>query len=236
MVSGCLIAALASVTAVEAMETGPATDNNVHPATHSVRQVHHDAPVNDLDKRSKIASEVPLSAPLLPAQDPLPKPKGNLISATTEIIVKAPLTFVWQTLTDFSGYPQVFKSVETCKVTKQTGNYVYTESNLKPQLFLRQTHQTCVNDLTGKPHVLRWAVLKGNFGSSQGCWELSPETNGKYCKVRYTLESTTDPVPKAIAGVTLKYVQKDIVKQFKKTTERLYMNRQAQAGSIAVSP
>ena len=153
-----------------------------------------------------------------------------------ETTIKAPVDFVWQELTDFPKYPQLFPRIESCKVTKRTGNYVYTESNLKPQMFLRESRQRIVNDLNGKPHVLRWAMLEGNFESSQGRWELALDKDGKSCRVKYTLESTTDPIPKAVAGITLKLVQKDIVKTFKRSTEKMYQAHQANSGgNIAVS-
>lgn len=147
-----------------------------------------------------------------------------------ETTIKAPIDFVWQELTDFPSYPQLFPRIESCKVTKRSGNYVYTESELKPQMFLRESKQRIVNDLNGKPHVLRWAMLEGNFESSQGRWELHSDNTGKACRVKYTLESTTDPIPKAVAGFTLKFIQKDIVKTFKRSTEKLYETRQASAG------
>lgn len=153
-----------------------------------------------------------------------------------ETTIKAPVDFVWQELTDFPNYPSLFPRIESCKVTKRTGNYVYTESELKPQMFLKESKQLNVNDLNGKPHVLRWAMLEGNFESCQGRWDLASDCAGKACKIKYTLESTTDPIPKAVAGFTLKYVQKDIVKTFKRTTEHLYQTRQASAGgNLAVS-
>jgi ribosome-associated toxin RatA of RatAB toxin-antitoxin module len=185
----------------------------------------------------KIASELPLGLPSIPSQDLLPKPSKNCVVSVMETTIKAPVDFVWQELTDFPKYPQLFPRIESCKVTKRTGNYVYTESNLKPQMFLRESRQRIVNDLNGKPHVLRWAMLEGNFESSQGRWQLAPDKDGRSCRVKYTLESTTDPIPRAVAGITLKLVQKDIVKTFKRSTEKMYQAHQANSGGkIAASP
>ncbi|MDZ4833599.1 MAG: SRPBCC family protein [Candidatus Melainabacteria bacterium] len=184
----------------------------------------------------KLASEIPASASLVPTPDVLPRPSKNCVTSVMETSIKAPPDFVWQELTDFPRYPQLFPRIESCKVTKRSGNYVYTESNLKPQMFLRESKQRIVNDLNGKPHVLRWAMLEGNFESSQGRWELTPDNNGKSCKVKYTLESTTDPIPKAMASFTLKFIQKDIVKTFKRSTEKMYQTSQAKGGgNLAVS-
>lgn len=198
-------------------------------AKETVRKYHANEPTSvDFGKPVKVA-EVPLTAPLS-KDDPMPKPTGKMLSAVMETTVKAPLTFVWQQLTDFTGYPTVFPRIQSCRVLKQQGDYVYTESNLKPQMFLRETRQKIINDLTGKPHVFRWAMLQGNFNSSQGCWELTPDSTGNSCKVKYTLEATADSVPKSIASVSLKFIQNDIVKTFKKVVEKQYQNR-AGAGS-----
>lgn len=199
----------------------------------TARKFHASEPVHfDLDKPVKIA-EVPITAPLS-KDDPMPKPTGQMLSAVMETTVKAPLSFVWQQLTDFTGYPTVFPRIESCKVLKQQGNYVYTESNLKPQMFLRETRQKIINDLTGKPHVFRWAMLQGNFNSSQGCWELTPDSTGNFCKVKYTLEATPDAVPRSIASVSLKFIQKDIVKTFKRVVEKQYQTR-AGAGKNSIA-
>ncbi len=185
---------------------------------------------NSSHMHQMIASDVPMSAPHVQSNDdPLPKPTRPLLSAVMDTTVKAPQSFVWTILTDFSLYPQIFPKIESVKVTKRTGNYVYTESYLKPQLFIHEQRQRIVNDLSGKPNQLRWSMLDGNFECTQGCWELTPANNGRECNVKYTLQSTAEPIPKAIAGLTLKMVQKDIVKTFKKTTEKLYQVRITQA-------
>lgn len=170
---------------------------------------------------------------MIPTDDPLPKPKTKhkLLKAVMETTINAPPNFVWNKLTDFSGYPQVFPRIESVKVQKREGNYVYTETELKPQMFVRQTRQHVVNDLSAKPTLLRWAMIDGNFECTQGAWQVTANKDGKSCNVKYTLESTAEPVPAAIAEFTLKMIQKDIVKNFKKSTEKLYQTQQASRGS-----
>jgi len=243
ILAGCLLACLSVSTGPaqsQAKAKTSATDNNdtriaeTKLAKDTVRKFHVDeAKGLDPSKTIKVA-EVPLTAPLS-TDDPMPKPNGKMLSAIMETTIDAPLPFVWQRLTDFTSYPTVFPRIASCKVLKQQGNYVYTESNLRPQMFLRETRQKIVNDLTGKPHVFRWAMLQGNFNSSQGCWELAPDSTGKFCKVKYTLESTSDAIPKSIASVSLKFIQKDIVKTFKRIVENQYQTRTSNAGHIAES-
>lgn len=248
--TGCLLACLSVSTGPaqsQAKAKTSATDNNdtkiaeAKLAKETVRKIHVDEAKglgrvealksSEPSKTIKVA-EVPLTAPIS-TDDPMPKPNGKMLSAIMETTINAPLPFVWQRLTDFTGYPTVFPRIASCKVLKQNGNYVYTESNLKPQMFLRETRQKIVNDLTGKPHVFRWAMLQGNFNSSQGCWELAPDSTGNFCKVKYTLESTSDAIPKSIASVSLKFIQKDIVKTFKRVVEKQYQTRTSNAGHIA---
>jgi ribosome-associated toxin RatA of RatAB toxin-antitoxin module len=234
----CLIASTGLASAAPSLKSSASDNEGRKPGDQnlpeSIRTVRHDHPSRGGDKQ-KIANEVPMTAPVNPSQDPMPKPSPKLLSATTETIVKASPTFVWQQLTDFTGYPTVFPRIESCKILKHQGSYVYTESNLRPQLFLKETRQKIINDLTGKPHVFRWAMLEGGFSSSQGCWELSPDPTGKFCKVKYTLEATPEAVPKSIATVTLKFIQKDIVKTFKRVVEKQYMTRSGQSGNVAIN-
>lgn len=181
-------------------------------------------------QQNVIASDLPMRVPMvLPRQDSLPKPKRPILSAVMDTTIKAPLPFVWNTLTDFSVYPKIFPRIESVKVTKCSGNYIYTESYLKPQLFVKEQRQHIVNDLSGKPHTLRWSMIDGDFEYTQGCWELTSSDNAQECKVKYTLQSTVEPIPKPIANFTLKMVQRDIVKSFKRGTEKLYQTQAARS-------
>lgn len=151
------------------------------------------------------------------------KGADKLAEVRTKFVINAPPETVWQVLTDFAQYPHMFRRLESCRVTKQEGNLVWTESDLKPHVFVRTQRQHTINDLSGKPSVLDWKVIDGNFKTVIGKWELSPIDKGNRCAVIYTLAVDTGPViPKFLVSFALKNFQKEIgaaLKQFVETTK-----------------
>ncbi len=151
------------------------------------------------------------------------KGADKLAEVRTKFVINAPPETVWQVLTDFAEYPHMFRRLESCRVTKQEGHLVWTESDLKPHVFVRTQRQHTINDLSGKPSVLDWKVIDGNFKTVIGKWELSPIDKGNRCAVIYTLAVDTGPIiPKFLVSFALKNFQKEIgtaLKQFVETTK-----------------
>ncbi len=180
--------------------------------SHSEHETHQESKV--------IASEYPIRNPVKDIEDPMPKTNKKLLSSTMEVTVNAPQQLIWQTLINFEHYPNIFPRIDKVAVTKVEGHYVYTESILKKQLFVAVPKQVIINDLSQKPNKLRWVLLEGNFKDAHGLWELTPQQDGKSCKVRYTLASPHGPIPSAIFGWTMKMVQKDIIGDLKREAEK----------------
>jgi len=146
--------------------------------------------------------------------------KDHASTASVKFEIDAPREQVWKALTDFPSYPEVFKRIRSCKVTKQEGNLVYTEAYLKPQMFLKQACQHTVNDLSGKPEHLTWRMLDGNFKSVSGHWQLKPIENDTRCQVVYTISVDAGPfIPKYLTGLLLKMMQKEAVASIKSRAE-----------------
>ena len=187
--------------------------------------------VNDADASEKSRTTISSSTSETKTEskklDPIPTSSADVVESKIEVKVAAPVQFVWDVLTKFEDYPDIFPRIRSVKVTKVDGPYVYTQSFLKKQLFISVPAQTVVNDLSKKPHALRWGLIKGNFKSARGLWELSSAEGGKSCKVKYTLASTHGPIPDAVFGMTLKMVQKDIVKSLKKRSEQMFKQEMA---------
>jgi len=104
-------------------------------------------------------------------------------------------------------------------VTKREGGLVFTESYLKPHMFLSEPRQRVVNDLTAAPQALTWHTLEGNFRSLDGKWELRSIAADR-CLAIYTLE--VDPgacVPGPLVSMALRSMQKEIVASLKKSAE-----------------
>jgi ribosome-associated toxin RatA of RatAB toxin-antitoxin module len=143
----------------------------------------------------------------------------------TAIQINAPRAVVWDVLTDFQRYPRIFKRIQSCRVTKREGDLVFTESCLKPQLFVQEPVQHAINDLGKAPCQLNWRALDGNFKAMDGTWELSP-LSGDRCLATYTLE--VDPgnlVPGPLVAVILHGMQKEITAQLKRAAEIDYKSQ-----------
>lgn len=170
-----------------------------------------------------LASLLPTATPVtvsrqMSSASPVTK-KKHVTSGVTEIEIDAPTNVVWSVLTDFQQYPQIFKGIQSCKVTKRDGGLVFTESYLKPHLFLNEPCQHAVNDLSAAPQALTWHMLDGNFKSLDGKWELKPMAGGR-CLAVYTLSVDAGGcVPAPLVGMALHSMQKEIVASLKKSAE-----------------
>jgi ribosome-associated toxin RatA of RatAB toxin-antitoxin module len=157
------------------------------------------------------------------------KPERRLAESTMVATIKAPIGYVWDTLVDFGKYPEIFERLKSVNVTKRDGNFVYIESLLKPHLFVRTEVQHTVNDLAGKPEVLKWKLLDGNFRYVEGSWNLkSLSTNST--EVTYRLSVDPGPViPAHLVSFVLHFVQKEIVNSFAQYTEKTFTSKEKAA-------
>lgn len=166
-----------------------------------------------------LASLIPAAAPAGTTPRQSSAKKKHVTRGVTQIEIDAPTNVVWSVLTDFQQYPQIFNGIQSCRVTKREGGLVFTESYLKPHMFLSEPCQHVVNDLSAAPQALTWHALDGNFKSLDGKWELKPMAGGR-CLAVYTL--AVDPgalVPGPLVGFALHNMQKEIVVALKKSAE-----------------
>jgi ribosome-associated toxin RatA of RatAB toxin-antitoxin module len=146
--------------------------------------------------------------------------------AITKFQIHAPQAVVWDVLTDFQKYPQVFKRVKKCDIVKRDGDLVYVESDLRAQMFVKQEKNRTINDLKGKPNILDWVLVDGSFASARGRWEICPTKSGKDCNVIYTL--IVDPgsiMPSYVTSLVLKFVQKEIISAVKHRAEDMALQK-----------
>lgn len=170
------------------------------------------------------AAQLPAEAAHAPAvpdmKQSVCKRKGRWAQAVADFVIKAPPTRVWDLLTDFPQYPRIFDRLQSCRVVKREGDLIYTESRLKPHVFVRTQLNHTVNDLRGKPNTLDWELIDGNFRAVHGRWSLAPEEAGQRCRVIYTLEVDPGPViPPFLVSFVLGFVQKEIVASLKEAAE-----------------
>lgn len=153
--------------------------------------------------------------------------RKHFAKAVTCFEIAAPRDAVWQTLTNFDRYPELFKRIKTCKVTKREGDLVFVESFLKSQLFLKQTCQHTVNDLGHKPDQLSWKMLDGNFKSVEGEWKLEPK-DGNHTRVTYRIEVEGGPyIPQTLVSMFLKVVQKEATTSVKSAAEAYFTEQKS---------
>lgn len=173
---------------------------------------------------SQKESSAPQPANIKPANQ-------HLAGATMTTTIKAPLHFIWATLTNFDQYPNIFNRLRSLSVTKRDVNFVYIESHLKPGVFIKSEVQHTVNDLGGGPNALRWQTLDGNFKHVEGDWHLKAVSPTR-TEVTYHLAVDAGPViPSALVSFVIHFLQQEIVTSFAQYTEKSFLQQEkAQAG------
>jgi len=150
------------------------------------------------------------------------KDESHIPEDTLNATIDASAEHVWKVLADFSSYPRIFDRVKSVEITKRDGDLVYIESKLKPHMFVNNEVQHTVNDLSGKPGLLKWQLLDGNFKHIDGLWEIKPAGEHS-CKVSYTLKVDPGPfIPGKMVSFLLHFVEKEVVVSLKKYAEKTY--------------
>jgi ribosome-associated toxin RatA of RatAB toxin-antitoxin module len=150
------------------------------------------------------------------------KHNGHLAESTMTMTVKAPIDLIWNALVNFEKYPEIFDRISSVNVTKRDDNKIYVESHLKPQLFVKTEIQHTINDVSGKPEVLRWHQMDGNFKDVHGEWYLKP-LSATSTQVKYHLAADPGPViPAPLVSFVLHCIQKEIVAALAKYTQHGY--------------
>ena len=149
--------------------------------------------------------------------------KRKYAHSSSTVYIYAPQAEVWKNLIDFEHYPQMFKRIDTCHITKREHGLLFAETYLKPQMFVKKLVQHTVSDISQGPNYLQWKMLDGNFDSVYGSWNLSTTKDKKgkeVCEAQYTLEADPGPViPAPLVSFLLHQVEHEVVVSFKKSCE-----------------
>lgn len=175
---------------------------------------------------SKDAKESPGSINIESRSGENDEKKKHLARSTSCFEVAAPREVIWLTLTNFPKYPDLFKRIKTCRVTKREGDLVFIESMMKSQLFIKPCQHT-INDLGKGPGTLKWKLLDGNFKSVEGIWTLEPVKDGDHTRVTYTIEVDPGIVPQGICSMFMKAIQKEAVASVTAVSESFFAERRA---------
>jgi ribosome-associated toxin RatA of RatAB toxin-antitoxin module len=152
--------------------------------------------------------------------------KRKYAHSSSTVYIYAPQAIVWKVLIDFEHYPEYFKRIDTCHITKREHGLLFAETYLKPQMFVKKLCQHTVSDISQGPNYLQWKMLDGNFTSVVGSWKLSTTKDKKgesVCEAEYTLEADPGPViPSPLVSFLLHQVEHEVVTSFKKACEQNY--------------
>jgi ribosome-associated toxin RatA of RatAB toxin-antitoxin module len=225
----CLIKVIAAVTLLLFISAGlgnlralasPATQKE--PSDSATAKETDGAAVSTAASKAAGSSQSAAVATTNPPASEDPARKKKWAHASVSFTVAAPQEVVWNVLVDFEHYPNIFKRIETCKVTKRENDVVYTESYLRPQLFVRQRcNHTWIN-VSQKPNALSWKLLDGNFKGAEGNWDCKTVDKTK-TEVKYTLAADPGPIiPAALVSWILHSVVKEVVDSVQTTCSESY--------------
>lgn len=107
-------------------------------------------------------------------------PEGEILEAITYAFIKAPPRRVWEVITDFEHYPQIFDGMEMV-VEKREGNQVTVLQ--KPQSFKVLIFSFDKLELHSRytlepPHRLSYNTFEGLYEGSKGEYRILPIKNG----------------------------------------------------------
>lgn len=109
---------------------------------------------------------------------------GKKLFTTSDIIINASPTQVWEVLTDYDRATKIFSHLAKSKIVSTSGSVkkvaftVVTEGKL--------LHFSYVLAITEKrPELIEWKRASGDFKENEGYWKLTPLNNGKSTLVKY---------------------------------------------------
>lgn len=150
--------------------------------------------------------------------------------------VQAPASLVMEILTDFAHFPEFMKRLKTCEVTKREDGFIYTESILKPQMFVRESRNHTITHIGSSPNTIHWVLVDGSFPSASGKWEILPSSDND-CQITYTVAVDPGPFfPTHMVAWALKLVQNELTGSLKHRAETLNKGLTASRGHQAHLP
>ena len=113
---------------------------------------------------------------------------GNLENVTAGIMIEAPVSEVWQVVTDYNHYHEFMPQTKRVRIVKQSGETAEVEYNLKLAVsvvgigidyILRHTHQ--------KPDRVSFELVSGDLAEVRGGWEFIPIAGGEKTLAFYSV-------------------------------------------------
>jgi ribosome-associated toxin RatA of RatAB toxin-antitoxin module len=127
---------------------------------------------------------VPASAALAQATDDRidvqAERRGGLIHVQARALLRAPMTVVWRTLTDYEGLPAFIPGLSSSRVVARNGAVVTVEQTGQARfLFLTVPIAVTLESTERPPDVVEVRRVKGSIQHLEGRYEATPQANGK---------------------------------------------------------
>ncbi|MDD5225244.1 MAG: SRPBCC family protein [bacterium] len=115
---------------------------------------------------------------------------GNLTNVTAGIRIDAPVSEVWQIITDYNRYHEFLPQTKRVRILRQSGDTAEVEYNLKLAVSvvgigidytLKHTHQ--------KPDRISFERISGDLSEVRGGWEFIPAAGGEKTLAFYSVYS-----------------------------------------------
>ena len=105
--------------------------------------------------------------------------RGGLIDVRARAVLRAPMTVVWQTLTDYERLPEFIPGIATSRITARRGLVVTVAQTGEARfLFLTVPIAVTLESTELPPHVVEVRRVAGTVAHLQGRYEATPQSNG----------------------------------------------------------
>mgnify|MGYP003384294718 CR=1 FL=1 len=109
---------------------------------------------------------------------------GKKLFTTSDIIINATPSQVWEVLTDYDGAANIFSNLTKSKIVSTSGSVKKVAFTAVSEGKL--LHFNYILTITEKrPELIEWKRASGDFKENEGYWKLSPLNNGKSTLVKY---------------------------------------------------
>jgi carbon monoxide dehydrogenase subunit G len=105
--------------------------------------------------------------------------RGALIDVRARAVLRAPMTVVWQTLTDYERLPEFIPGIATSRVTARRGPVVTVAQTGEARfLFLTVPIAVTLESTERPPDVVEVRRVSGTIAHLQGRYEATPQSDG----------------------------------------------------------
>jgi ribosome-associated toxin RatA of RatAB toxin-antitoxin module len=116
------------------------------------------------------------------------KANGSAVQVNAEASLRAPLSLIWQTLTDYEHLPAFIPGMKTSRVVARRGTAsIVEQTGSAGALFFAYPIDVTVESVEYHPRTIEIHVLKGNIKQLDGRYDLDPSATEPHTfRLRWT--------------------------------------------------